>query len=88
MEYREYGHWSQDGREYVITERKTPRHWHNYYFNDTYNAFASQVGFGEDFAQDKLGNRNPLVTDRCVYICDKDSGKWYSACALPLPTIL
>ena len=35
MEYKEYGHWSENGREYVITERKTPRHWYNYYFNDT-----------------------------------------------------
>ena len=50
MEYREYGRWASDGREYVITDRKTPRHWYNYYFNDSYNAFASQVGFGEGFA--------------------------------------
>lgn len=84
MEYKEYGHWSEDGREYIITERKTPRHWYNYYFNDTYNAFASQVGYGEGFCQDDLGNREPLVTDRCVYICDKDSGAWHTACALPM----
>ena len=25
MEYKEYGHWSEDGKEYIITERKTPR---------------------------------------------------------------
>jgi len=83
-EYKEYGHWSSDGREYVITERKTPRHWYNYYFNDCYNAFASQVGFGEGFCQDGLGRRIKLVTDRCVYICDKDAKKWHTACGLPM----
>ena len=28
MDYKEYGHWSEDGREYIVTERKTPRHWY------------------------------------------------------------
>ena len=84
MEYKEYGHWSQDGAEYVITERKTPRHWYNYYFNDTYNAFASQVGFGEGFCQDDKGRRIKLVTDRCIYLCDKESGTWHTATALPM----
>ena len=49
MEYKEYGHWSKDGKEYVITERKTPRHWYNYMFNDSYVGFVSQVGFGDGF---------------------------------------
>ena len=84
MEYKEYGHWSADGKEYVITERKTPRHWYNYYFNDTYNAFASQVGFGEGFCQDDMGRRVPLVADRSVYLCDKENGSWHTACGLPM----
>lgn len=84
MEYKEYGHWSEDGKEYVITERKTPRHWYNYYFNDTYNAFASQVGLGEGFCQDGMGRRIKLVADRCVYICDKENAVWHSACGLPM----
>ena len=84
MEYKEYGHWSEDGREYVITERKTPRHWYNYFFNDTYNGFASQVGYGEGFCQDDLGNRVALVADRCVYITDKDKGTWHTANGLPM----
>ena len=84
MEYREYGHWSADGSEYIITERKTPRHWYNYYFNDTYNAFASQVGFGEGFPQDDLGKRINLVMDRCVYVCDKEKGEWHTAVGLPM----
>ncbi len=84
MEYKEYGHWSEDGKEYIITERKTPRHWYNYYFNDTYNAFASQVGFGEGFCQDQLGNRIPLVTDRCVYFVDRESRSWHTGVGLPM----
>ena len=46
----EYGHFENGGREFVITSRKTPRHWHNYMYNDEYVAFFSQVGFGEGFA--------------------------------------
>ena len=82
--YQEYGHFSADGKEYIITERKTPRHWYNYFFNDTYNAFASQVAFGEGLCQDDMGNRVPLVNDRCVYITDKDSGSWHTANGLPV----
>ena len=84
MEYKEYGHWSENGREYVITERKTPRHWYNYYFNDTYNAFSSQIGFGEGFCQDELGRRVPLVSDRCLYVCDKENNLWHTATGLPM----
>lgn len=84
MEYQEYGHWAADGTEYIITERKTPRHWYNYYFNDSYNAFSSQVGFGDGFCQDDLGRRIKLVTDRCVYICDKEANEWHTACGLPM----
>ena len=84
MEYKVYGHFSSDGKEYIITERKTPRHWYNYYFNDTYNAFASQVGFGEGFCQDNLGRRVMLVSDRCVYLCDKENKTWHTAAGLPM----
>ena len=87
MEYKEYGHWSADGKEYVITERKTPRHWYNYFFNDTYISFASQVGFGEGFCQDDMGRRVPLVTDRSVYLCDKEQGTWHTACGLPMSEV-
>ena len=54
MAYKEYGHWSEDGKEYIITERKTPRHWYNYYFNDMYNAFSS--GANVDMAMNALSS--------------------------------
>ena len=84
MEYREYGHFSADGREYVVTERKTPRHWYNYFFNDEFISFASQVGFGEGFCQDDRGRRVRLIADRCAYVCDKESGTFHTAVGLPV----
>lgn len=84
MTDRQYGHFEQDGREFVITERKTPRHWYNYFYNDTYNAFTSQVGVGEGLAQDDLGNRIVLITNRMMYIVDHGEKQWCSANGLPL----
>lgn len=84
MEYKEYGHWSEDGREYVITERKTPRHWYNYLFNDSYVGFVSQVGFGEGVCQDIYTNRIKIITDRCLYVTDKENGTWHTANGLPI----
>ena len=84
MEYKEYGHWSADGKEYIITERKTPRHWYNYFFNNDFVAFSSQVGFGEGFCQDEMGKRVKLVMDRCAYICDKKNKTFHTTVGLPL----
>lgn len=80
----EYGHFENGGREFVITSRKTPRHWHNYLYNDEYVAFFSQVGFGEGFAQDALGRRIPLVKDRMLYVVNRETGAWSSANGLPM----
>ena len=84
MEYKEYGHWSKDGKEYVITGRKTPRHWYNYMFNNSYVGFVSQVGFGDGFCQDKYSTRVKMITDRCLYITDKQHGTWHTANGLPI----
>ncbi|MBQ8357493.1 MAG: hypothetical protein IJX39_06755 [Clostridia bacterium] len=84
MEYKTYGHYSADGKEYIITERKTPRHWYNYFFNDSFNSFTSQVGYGEGFAQNRLGKRLKLITDRSVYIVDKANKTWHTANGLPM----
>ena len=78
-----YGAFDKNGLEFVITERKTPRHWYNYFYNDTYNAFTSQVGFGDGLMQDRLANRIMLVSNRAMYLTDKDSGKWFSANGVP-----
>lgn len=81
-EYKWYGHFENDGERFVITEPETPRHWYNYYFNDEYISFSSQVGFGEGFAQDDMGNRIPVLSNRNVFL--SENGKAWSICGLPM----
>lgn len=78
-----FGHFSEDGSTFTITVPKTPRHWYNYLWNNNYNAFISQVGFGEGFAQDQLGRRIPLVSNRNMYILDVENGSIWTANAFP-----
>jgi cellobiose phosphorylase len=47
-----YGHFSKDGREYIITRPDTPRPWFNYLFNDQYHALVSQTGGGYSYFMD------------------------------------
>ena len=77
-----YGHFEGDGSRFVITEPETPRHWYNYFFNDDYVSFTSQVGFGEGFAQDDMGNRIPVLSNRNVFL--SEDGKAWSICGLPM----
>ena len=77
---KEYGYFSQ--KNYVITDRETPRHWYNYLYNDEYICFISQVGFGMGFAQDKMGRRLNAVDDRAVYIVEGES--YWQATGLPV----
>ena len=45
----DYGYFSEDSREYVITEMYTPRPWFNYLSNDEYCVITSQTGMGFSF---------------------------------------
>ena len=47
-----YGHFSNDGLEYVITTPNTPRPWINYLTNEKYCAIISQTAGGYSFFQD------------------------------------
>lgn len=74
-----YGHFSKDGREYIITNPNTPRPWFNYLFNDVYHALVSQTGGGFSYFRDPKTNRilryDHLSTDRpgrYVFIVDQD----------------
>ena len=80
--YKWYGHFEGDGSTFVITEPETPRHWYNYMYNDEYVTFTSQVGFGEGFAQDDMGRRIPLLSNRNIFICE--GGQSWSAFGLPI----
>ena len=80
--YKWYGHYEKNGERFVITEPETPRQWYNYFFNDDYVSFTSQVGFGEGFAQDDMGNRIPVLSNRNVFL--SEDGKAWSICGLPM----
>ena len=89
-----YGHFSEDGREYIITRPDTPRPWINYLSNDRYCALCSQTGGGYSFFETAGYNRitkeyPPLVvtTDRpgrYVYLRDQETGEFWGATWQPV----
>lgn len=84
-----YGHFSEDGREYIITRPDTPRPWTNYLTNGRYCAICSQTGGGYSFFETSGYNRitrelpqTIVLQDRpgrYVYLRDADSGEYWSA---------
>lgn len=80
----QYGRFSDDGCEFLITTPRTPRHWYNYLWNDRYVSLFSQVAQGESLAQDGMGRRIELVRSRMFFIQDRDNGSFWSAGALPI----
>lgn len=82
-----YGHFSEDGREYIITNPRTPRPWFNYMWNDQYAGLISHTGGGFSFLESPRDNRltrmryNCLPWDRpgrYVIIKDTETGKYWS----------
>ena len=53
----EYGHFSPDGLEYVVTNPVTPRPWINYLTNDKYCSIISHCAGGYSFYKDCRTNR-------------------------------
>lgn len=80
-EYKWYGHFNEDD-SYSITEPETPRHWYNYFFNDEYVSFTSQVGYGEGFAQDDMGRRVMLISNRNIFLVE--DREYWSLFGLPM----
>lgn len=84
-----YGHYSEDGREYVITRPDTPRPWANYLTNGRYCAICSQTGGGHSFYETSGYNRvtreypqTVVLKDRpgrYVYLRDAETGNYWSA---------
>ena len=68
----EYGKYIEGTTDFCITEPDIPRNWYNYFWNDNYVTFTSQVGAGESFVQDDLGRRIKLVADRGFFITEGD----------------
>ncbi len=87
-----YGHFSADGREYIITDARTPRPWANIISNPRLGLAVSQTGSGftwidnsqlatinnwqQDFAQDASG--------KFLYLRDSSSGDLWSLSPSPV----
>jgi cellobiose phosphorylase len=82
-----YGHFSDDGREFIITDPRTPRPWFNYIWNDRYAGLISHTGGGFSFLDSPRDNRltrmryNCLPWDRpgrYVILKDVDTERYWS----------
>lgn len=82
-----YGYFSDDVREFVITDPRTPRPWFNYMWNDRYVGLISHTGGGFSFAETPRDNRltrmryNSLPWDRpgrYVMVRDTETGRYWS----------
>lgn len=82
-----YGYFTKNGREYVITNPRTPRPWANIISNGDYSFMISQTGGGYSWRGNAGQNRitrcfQDLVKDnwgKFVYIRDLDTKKFWSA---------
>ncbi len=82
-----YGYFTDDGREFVITNPRTPRPWFNYMWNENYAGLISHTGGGFSYMETPRDNRltrmryNCLPWDRpgrYVIVKDTESGKYWS----------
>ncbi len=81
-----YGHFSADGREYVITRPDTPRPWVNVICPGEYGTVISQAGGGYSWMTHATLNRltrweQDLVRDewgKWIYCRDRDTGRRWS----------
>ncbi len=81
----QYGHFSKDGSEYIVTNPATPRPWFNYLFNDVYHCLISQTGGGFSYYRDpkyyRLHRYDHISSDRpgrYVYLREPSTGKTWS----------
>ncbi len=82
-----YGYFTEDNREFVITNPRTPRPWFNYMWNEHYGGLISHTGGGFSFLDSPRDNRltrmryNCLPWDRpgrYVVVKDAETGKFWS----------
>ena len=67
----EYGHFSEDGREYIITRPDTPRPWINYLSNEKFCSLCSQTGGGYSFYETSGYNRITKEHPSCIVLEDR-----------------
>ncbi len=82
-----YGEFSQNGKEYIITNPKTPTPWINYIYNGRYFSTISNNGGGISYYKSPLHGRitryriNEVPPDRpgkYIYIKDRETGEIWS----------
>ncbi len=85
MGLEKYGHFSDDGMEFIITRPDTPAPWVNYISNGRYTGLVSHTGGGFSYFTDPRDSRimrfryNCLPWDRpgrYVYLKDEDGAYW------------
>ncbi len=88
-----YGHFSENGKEFVIENVATPTPWINYIYNDQYFATISNNGGGISYVKNPLYGRitryriNDVPPDRpgkYIYIKDEETGEFWSATWQPV----
>jgi cellobiose phosphorylase len=90
-----YGHFSEDGKEYIITSPRTPRPWINVISNGDYGLTLSQAGSGYSWRTHAQLNRltrweQDLIKDewgKYIYLADDQghiwSAGWKPVCSEP-----
>lgn len=88
-----YGHFSEDGKEFIITRPDTPAPWVNYISNGRYTGLVTNAGGGYSYWVDPRDSRitrwryNALPWDRpgrYVYVREQD-GDYWSLSWQPIP---
>lgn len=83
----QYGYYTEDYREFVITDPRTPRPWFNYMWNSQYAGLISHTGGGFSFLESPRDNRISRMRYNCLpwdrpgrYVMVKDAatGKYWS----------
>lgn len=85
MRLEDYGHFSKDGKEFIITRPDTPAPWVNYISNGRYTGLITNAGGGYSYWVDPRDSRitrwryNSLPCDRpgrYVYVRELDGDYW------------
>lgn len=83
----QYGHFSNDGKEFIINNVETPSPWINYIYNDSYFSTISNNGGGISYYKSPRHGRitryriNDVPPDRpgkYIYVKDKDTQQIWS----------
>ncbi|HLP18563.1 MAG TPA: glycosyl transferase family 36 [Bacteroidota bacterium] len=87
-----YGHFSDDGKEFIITTPRTPRPWANVVTNGDFGFIVSQTGSGYSWRSNAQLNRitrweQDMIKDewgKYLYVRDNDTEKFWSAAWKPV----